>query len=288
MKLKNKLLLGGLTAVLLAVMSFSAWKIWVIRSEYHTGEAAYEDISHMISLPQKTAEPQPPVINKPAGAETLPDEDDTVWPEVDFAVLREINPDIVAWIYIEGTKINYPIVQGGDNSYYLKHLFSGEWNGSGCIFLDFRNDASFADRHSIIYGHHMKNGTMFSDLERFKKKEFWEEHKTFRFDTLYVKQTYEVIAVFKTAVYTGSENEFKYYQFVDAAVQEQFDGYIQRAKEKAFYDTGVSAEYGDKLITLSTCEYSGQNSRLVVVAKKVTESGGSNAPSNDGATEIQS
>ena len=158
MKLKNKLLLGGLTAVFLAVMSFSAWKIWVIRSEYHTGEAAYEDISHMILLPQKAAEPQPPVINKPAGAETLPDEDDTIWPEVDFAALREINPDIVAWIYIEGTKINYPIVQGGDNSYYLKHLFSGEWNGSGCIFLDFRNDASFADRHSIIYGHHIKNG----------------------------------------------------------------------------------------------------------------------------------
>ena len=154
MKLKNKLLLGGLTAVLLAVMSFSAWKIWVIRSEYHTGEAAYEDISHMISLPQKATEPQPPVINKPAEAETQPDEDDTIWPEVDFSVLREINPDIVAWIYIEGTKINYPIVQGGDNSYYLKHLFSGKWNGSGCIFLDFRNDASFADRHSIIYGHH--------------------------------------------------------------------------------------------------------------------------------------
>lgn len=84
MKLKNKLLLGSLTAVLLAVMSFSAWKIWVIRSEYHTGEAAYEDISHMISLPQKAAEPQPPVINKPAGAETLPDEDDTIWPEVDL------------------------------------------------------------------------------------------------------------------------------------------------------------------------------------------------------------
>lgn len=151
MKLKNKLFLGGLTAVLLAVMSFSAWKIWVIRSEYHTGEAAYEDISHMISLPQKTTEPQPPVINKPAGAETLPDENDTIWPEVDFAALREINPDIVAWIYIEGTKINYPIVQGEDNSYYLKHLFSGEWNGSGCIFLDFQNDASFADRHSIIF-----------------------------------------------------------------------------------------------------------------------------------------
>lgn len=143
-------------------------------------------------------------------------------------------------------------------------------------------------QYVLLTREHMKNGTMFSDLEKLKSKEFWEEHKTLRFDTLYVKQTYEVIAVFKTAVYTGSENEFRYYQFVDAATKEQFDGYIQRAKEKAFYDTGVSAEYGDKLITLSTCEYSCQNSRLVVVAKKVTESGGSNAPSNDGATEIQS
>ena len=77
---------------------------------------------------------------------------------------------------IEGTKINYPIVQGEENSYYLKHLFSGEWNGSGCIFLDFRNDASFADRHSIIYGHHMKNGTMFTDLDKYKKQEFFDEH----------------------------------------------------------------------------------------------------------------
>ena len=72
----------------------------------------------------------------------------------------------------------------------------------------------------IVYGHHMKNGTMFSDLEKFKSKEFWEEHKTFRFDTLYVKQTYEIIAVFKTAVYTGSENEFRYFQFVDAATDQ--------------------------------------------------------------------
>lgn len=185
--------------------------------------------------------------------------------------------------------MNYPVMQSPQEpNFYLKHGFDKEYTDYGCPYMSESCDVNKPSDNLIVYGHHMKNGTMFSDLEKFKSKDFWEEHKTFRFDTLYVKQTYEIIAVFKTAVYTGSENEFRYFQFVDAATKEQFDGYIQRAKEKAFYDTGVSAEYGDKLITLSTCEYSGQNSRLVVVAKKVTESGGSNAPSNDGATEIQS
>ena len=122
----------------------------------------------------------------------------------------------------------------------------------------------------IIYGHHMKDGSMFSNLEKFKNKDFWEEHRTIRFDSLYEKQVYEVIAVFKTVVYTDSANEFRYYRFSDAETPEQFDEYISKCKERAFYDTGVSAEYGDKLITLSTCEYSNANGRLVLVAKKVT------------------
>ena len=207
----------------------------------------------------------------------------------EYAKLYEQNSDIVGWIRIDDTQMNYPVMQSPQEpNFYLKHGFDKEYTDYGCPYMSESCDVNKPSDNLIVYGHHMKNGTMFSDLEKFKSKDFWEEHKTFRFDTLYVKQTYEIIAVFKTAVYTGSENEFRYYQFVDAATKEQFDGYIQRAKEKAFYDTGVSAEYGDKLITLSTCEYSGQNSRLVVVAKKVTESGGSNAPSNDGATEIQS
>lgn len=116
----------------------------------------------------------------------------------------------------------------------------------------------------------MKDGSMFSNLEKFKNKDFWEEHRTIRFDSLYEKQVYEVIAVFKTVVYTDSANEFRYYRFSDAETPEQFDEYISKCKERAFYDTGVSAEYGDKLITLSTCEYSNANGRLVLVAKKVT------------------
>ena len=117
----------------------------------------------------------------------------------------------------------------------------------------------------------MKDGSMFAALEKFKKKDFWESHRTFSFNTLYEKQTYEVIAVFKTVVYSNSTGAFKYYLFSDAETPEQFDEYVAKCKEKALYDTGVSAEYGDKLITLSTCEYSNTNGRLVLVAKRVVD-----------------
>lgn len=205
----------------------------------------------------------------------------------EYAKLYEQNSDIIGWIKIDDTQINYPVMQSPQEAnFYLKHGFDKEYTDYGCPYVQENCDVNKPSDNLIVYGHHMKNGSMFSDLEKFKKKDFWEEHKTFSFNTLYEKQTYEVIAVFKTTVYTGSENEFKYYQFVEAETPEQFAEYIARVKEKALYDTGVSAEYGDKLITLSTCEYSNTNGRLVLVAKKVTESGGINAPSNNGAAEI--
>ena len=140
----------------------------------------------------------------------------------------------------------------------------------------------------VIYGHHMNNGSMFADFEKFKDEDFWRGHKTIAFHTLTEKNEYEILAVFKTVVYTDSPEAFKYYRFTDAQSPEEFDAYIDKCKELSLYDTGVSAEYGDKLITLSTCEYSRTNGRIVVVAKKVTESSGANAPANDGAAEIPS
>lgn len=134
----------------------------------------------------------------------------------------------------------------------------------------------------------MNNGSMFADLEKFKDEDFWRGHKTIAFHTLTEKNEYEILAVFKTVVYTDSPEAFKYYRFTDAQSPEEFDAYIDKCKELSLYDTGVSAEYGDKLITLSTCEYSRTNGRIVVVAKKVTESSGANAPANDGAAEIPS
>ena len=119
----------------------------------------------------------------------------------------------------------------------------------------------------VIYGHHIKGGKMFGALEDYKSKSFYEEHKNIQFDTLTEQAEYEIVAVFKTVAY--SSEGFRYYDFVDAENEEDFNSYIGKCKELALYDTGVTAGYGDRLITLSTCEYSAQNGRLVVVAKKV-------------------
>ena len=123
----------------------------------------------------------------------------------------------------------------------------------------------------IIYGHHMNDGSMFTGLMKYRNKSFWEGHKTITFDTLTDRHQYEVIAVFKTVVYTDSSDSFKYYEFTDAENAAEFDAYVAKCKELSLYDTGVSAEYGDKLISLSTCEYSRNNGRIVVVAKKISE-----------------
>ena len=117
----------------------------------------------------------------------------------------------------------------------------------------------------------MNDGSMFAGLMKFKDKSFWEKHKTVSFDTLTDRQTYEVIAVFKTVVYTDSPESFKYYQFINAETDDDFTAYVERCKELSLYDTGVTTEYGDKLLTLSTCEYSRTNGRLVVVAKLINE-----------------
>lgn len=123
----------------------------------------------------------------------------------------------------------------------------------------------------------MSNGSMFAYLEKFKSKDFWSEHRMITFNTLTDKQEYEIVAVFRTVVYTDSPEAFKFYRFIDAESTNEFDDFIAKCKELSFYDTGVTAEYGDKLITLSTCEYSRNNSRLVVVAKRITEDGGADA-----------
>lgn len=132
----------------------------------------------------------------------------------------------------------------------------------------------YADKEAagnvVIYGHHMKNGSMFSDLCKYESEDFYQAHKNVHFDTLADFGEYEIVAAFKTVAY--SQEGFKYYHFVNAEDEAAFDEFIAECKSLALYDTGVSAEYGDKLITLSTCEYSRTNGRMVIVAKLVVPS----------------
>ena len=178
------------------------------------------------------------------------------------------NEHLVGWLSIAGTTINYPVMQTVDSpNYYLKRNFEKEYSDLGTPYIQENCNIAESD-NLVIYGHHIKDGKMFGALNDYKSKSFYEEHKTIQFDTLTEQAEYEIVAVFKTVAY--SSEGFRYYDFVNAENAEAFDEYIAKCKELALYDTGVSAEYGDRLITLSTCEYSAQNGRLVVVAKKVS------------------
>lgn len=177
------------------------------------------------------------------------------------------NSDMVGWLSIAGTTVNYPVMQTPQEpNYYLKRNFEKAYSDLGTPYV--QEDCSIKESDNlIIYGHHIKGGKMFGALESYKDKGFYEQHKTIQFDTLTQQGEYEIVAVFKTVAYSSSG--FRYYDFVDAEDEEAFNAYIEKCRELALYDTGVSAEYGDRLITLSTCEYSAQNGRLVVVAKRV-------------------
>ena len=190
--------------------------------------------------------------------------------QIKLEELRKENKDIIGWLEIKDTNINYPILQAKDNDYYLDHNYKKEKSISGSLFLDASFDIENGSTNYLIYGHRNKNGLMFEDLMKYAKKDFYEKHKTFNFTTLEEDATYEIISVFYSRVYyTDEKDVFRYYYFVNAKNEDEFNDFIYNAKKASIYNTGVDANYKDQLITLSTCEYSQDNGRFVVVAKKI-------------------
>lgn len=183
-----------------------------------------------------------------------------------YGELHNYNSDFVGWIRVPGTEINYPVMQSPDElNFYLRRNFEKAYSNLGTPYLQENCDIRTCD-NLIIYGHHMLDGGMFSDLELYKQKAFWENHKYVRFDTLDELGLYEVMAVVITTAYQA--DSFQYYNYIENN-ELTFNTYVQECKQRALYDTGMDAEYGDKLVTLSTCEYSNDNGRLIVVAKKI-------------------
>ncbi len=176
------------------------------------------------------------------------------------------NNELAGWLSIEGTIIDYPVMQSDDNEYYLHHDFYGQDSKYGCLYV--KDMADPADgTNFIIYGHNMKDGSMFGDLDLYRKENFYREHPAISFDTLYEERIYDIVAVFRSQVYKEEDDAFKYYQFYQADTQEEFESFYTNIKELSLYDTGVTAEYGDRFLTLSTCAYHVKDGRFVVVAK---------------------
>lgn len=179
------------------------------------------------------------------------------------------NSDMVGWIQIEGTNIDYPVMQTpADPNYYLKHDFEKHYTDYGCPFMQADCDALRPSDNLIICGHNMKDGSMFADLAKYRNKDFWQNHKTVWFDTALGSCAYEIFAVIHTTVQADAADAFPFYRFVNAASPEDFADYVSACKARALYDTGISAEYGDKLLTLSTCDNITDNGRLLVIAKQ--------------------
>lgn len=184
--------------------------------------------------------------------------------------LQKTNKDIIGWLEIDGTNINYPVLQTTDNDFYLTHNYKKESSGAGSLFLDKDFDMVNGSSNYLIYGHRNGQGLMFETLLNYAKEDFYKNHTKIRFTTMQEDATYEILAVFYSRVYYKKEKDvFRYYYFVNANNEQEYNDFVKNAKAASIYDTGVSATYGEQLLTLSTCEYSQNNGRFVVVAKKV-------------------
>lgn len=188
-----------------------------------------------------------------------------------YSTLYDINQDIKGWIKIDGTVIDYPVMQTKeDEEYYLYRDFDKETDKTGLPFMDVECDIVNRTSNYLIHAHNMKNGTMFAALLNYKQEEFYKEHNVIHFDTIYEIADYEIVSVFQSRVAYQHEDVFKYYEFIDAKTKEEYDTFIKEIKTLSYYDTGITPEYGEQLITLSTCDRSIDDGRLVVVARKIT------------------
>lgn len=188
-----------------------------------------------------------------------------------YAELFLQNPDMAAWLVIEGTKIDYPVMHTPqEENYYLYRDFYGNEDKAGCLLLDVESSL-YGDvtTNQIIHGHNMKAGTMFGELDRYKEAEYAKEHNLIRLFGKDKEHRYEVIAAFYTQVYLTTDVTFKYYNFFQANTKEEFQYFYDNIKKLSLYDTGIEAEFGDRFLTLSTCSYQVEDGRFVVVAKEV-------------------
>lgn len=214
---------------------------------------------------------QPATVNAPQNVQTpesIPETEDAILPK--YQDLYAQNSDLVGWLTIDAIGVDYPVMQTpGDNEYYLRRGFDKVYSLAGSLFLDENcRITSPSTANWLIYGHNMSDSSMFGQLDKYAEESFYREHPTFEFDTLYEEMQWQIVAVIRTQV--GSD-DLPYYTFFDASSERDWQAKYQAVMDLALYDTGVTAQYGDQLLTLSTCgtTSSTTDKRLAVIAKRI-------------------
>lgn len=255
---KQKLLSNIILVIAILVFIFSGYKLYKIYSEYHKGNKEYDKVMDEV-VTQTVAE------EEETDGEEKKKEEKVVF-SVDFQKLLKINSDVVAWIRFDNPeKISYPVVRGVDNSEYLRKTLEGKKNGAGSIFMDAYNAGDFSDSNTFIYGHNMKNGSMFGQLRKYQDKEFCKQNPYFYIYTPDGKEAkYQVFAV--CIVEETGESYNMFYQN-----EAEYFAYLQYIQSLSSYDTGVEVTAQSQIISLSTCTSASKTKRLLVHGVKVSE-----------------
>ena len=219
-----------------------------------------------------SSEPELPAVDEaPEEEEKKPAEIPDLLPE--YEKIYAENEDLVGWLAIEGTNINYPVLQSDtqeDSQFYLTHSFARKKDKNGSLFMDYRNDFLDRDTNIIIYGHNMKSGAMFGSLKQYLNADYLQKHKKVQFDTIYEHGTYEVIGAFLSEVSYQDEYTFRYYNFLNAKNESEFEAFRVNVMQLDAQKKGtLDAEYGDQLLTLSTCSSYTDEGRMFILAKKI-------------------
>lgn len=260
----KKAIFAVLLILVLGVFLFSGWKVLSTIWEYKAGEDFYADLEQFISVPEpQETKPEAEKQNPPSkkeekpAPEAQPDiEDEVVWPKVDFDALLALNPDVVGWLYIPGTRVNYPVLQGDTNDSYIYRLMTGEYNSSGSIFLEAGISPEFTSRNNPIYGHHMKNGTMFADVADYRDQSYYDAHP---YALLLTPEKNYYVRIFSGYVTDTWDDVW------DTAFSEaEFAQWLEKASRNSYFDADVIPTPSDRIVTLSTCTYEYDNARFVV------------------------
>ena len=265
----KKVLFTVVVLVLVAAFGVSAFMVGNYLIDGKKQANRYDELSNIAanaqSRPQNETE-NAEETQDPTAETTEPTEPGML---AGYKELYEMNNHLVGWIKMEGTQMDYPVMQTPDDpNFYLYRNFDKADSARGSIYAREICDINEPSDNITLYGHNMADGSMFACLNAYTNKKAWDNNSLIFFDTLTEYHTYKIFAVFKTSANIGQG--FAYHQFVDAATEEEFNEFVSTCKKLAFYDTGVTPVYGDKLICLSTCEYTLDNGRLVVAAVRIT------------------